>query len=117
MKQTFIVFSSLLISSYSFSQTAVEAPVHVKTEENGVKIFSSNGNENKQEQNRVIPPADQPTPKTLNDYSVEDIDNMLFGLNEKLQFLEGSNESEVIKLMKEKKIELMERRKVLTGSN
>lgn len=116
MKQTYILGAFLCINAISFAQT-VEQPVHVKTESNGVKIYTTNGNENKNEQVIQTPPPVQPIAKTINDYTVEEIDNILYGLNEKLQFLEGSNEFELIQLMKDKKSELLKRRKVLTGSN
>lgn len=110
-----LIFTFLLINNFMFGQS-VEPPVLLNTESNGVKFYSSNGVENNIQQTPFVP-ATQPIIKSIGDYTLEEINNMLIDLDYKLQLYQNENNQEAIDLLLAYQILLIEQKTILSNQN
>ncbi len=110
-----LIFTFLLINNFMFGQS-VEPPVLLNTESNGVKFYSSNGVENNIQQTPFVP-ATQPIIKSIDDYTLEEINNMLIDLDYKLQLYQNENNQEAIDLLLAYQILLIEQKTILSNQN
>ncbi len=98
-----------------FAQS-VEQPVLLNTESNGVKFYSSNGFENNIQQTPFVP-AVQPISKSIEDYTLEEINNMLIDLDYKLEQYQNSNDQESIDTLLTLQALLIEQKTILSNQN
>lgn len=110
-----LIFTFLLINNFMFAQS-VEQPVLLNTESNGVKFYSSNGFENNIQQTPFVP-AVQPISKSIEDYTLEEINNMLIDLDYKLEQYQNSSDQESIDTLLALQALLIEQKTILSNQN
>jgi hypothetical protein len=107
------VFAFILFNNFLFSQT-IEPFVHLSTESNGVELYFSNGFENSELETL---PEEQPMLKSVEDYSLEEIVNILIDIEFKLEQYQNSNDQESIDLLLSLQALLIEQKTILSNQN
>jgi hypothetical protein len=105
----------LLISNFSYSQNIETELKLIKTSESGIQVYESGGVEGF----KKIEIERQNTPKIvkpISEWTIEECDNALYGLNSKISALEkeGFPESEIAEYRKSK-TEILQRKDFLSN--
>lgn len=114
MKRILLLLGSCFACScFIFSQEVV-SPKLVSVESNGVKTYSAEGFESQSASENTSNESLERPVRTMNDYSLEEIDNQLYSVDLKLEHVKASQNQYAIDEYEKIKTQLLERRKELT---
>lgn len=115
MKKMLLILGWALSHSYFSAGQEVAPPKLLKVEQNGVKTYVAQGYES--ENNSTNTESVEQPIRSLHDFSIEEIENIIYGINLKLADLEGGQNSELIEGYVSYRAQLFERKNELTTNH